>query len=110
MSRTTGILISHEADLSLERHLPKASRPAGRGRTSRTGRRSIVGSGCTIHCSNVFGDEEGILVISPLEYETIGLMSANLGIDDLGTVARLNWQVNDLGLDSIETGAVLGVG
>jgi aldehyde:ferredoxin oxidoreductase len=31
------------------------------------------------------------------------------GIDDLDTIARLNWQVNDLGLDSIEIGGALGV-
>jgi aldehyde:ferredoxin oxidoreductase len=36
-------------------------------------------------------------------------MGSNLGIDSLDTVARLNWQVNDLGLDSIEIGAALGV-
>jgi aldehyde:ferredoxin oxidoreductase len=36
-------------------------------------------------------------------------MGSNLGIDDLDAIARLNWQVNDLGLDSIEIGAALGV-
>jgi aldehyde:ferredoxin oxidoreductase len=44
-----------------------------------------------------------------LEYETIGLMGSNLGIDELDTVARMCWQVNDLGLDSIDVGAALGV-
>jgi aldehyde:ferredoxin oxidoreductase len=65
--------------------------------------------GCTIQCSNVFGDAQGKSIVSPLEYETIGLMGSNLGIDDLDTIAKLNWQVNDLGLDSIEVGAALGV-
>ncbi|MFH2102326.1 MAG: aldehyde ferredoxin oxidoreductase C-terminal domain-containing protein [Chloroflexota bacterium] len=65
--------------------------------------------GCTIRCSNVFGDENGKVVVSPLEYETIGLMGSNLGIDNLDIIARMNWQVNDLGLDSIEIGAALGV-
>jgi aldehyde:ferredoxin oxidoreductase len=65
--------------------------------------------GCTIRCSNIFGDEDGKAVLSPLEYETISLMGSNLGIDSLDVVARLNWQVNDLGLDSIEIGAALGV-
>jgi aldehyde:ferredoxin oxidoreductase len=32
-----------------------------------------------------------------------------LGIDSLDIIARLNWEVNDLGLDSIEVGAALGV-
>jgi aldehyde:ferredoxin oxidoreductase len=66
-------------------------------------------AGCTIRCSNIFGGEDGKMIVSPLEYETIGLMGSNLGISELDTVARMNWQVNDLGLDSIEIGAALGV-
>src|SRR5512145_334728 len=66
-------------------------------------------AGCTIKCSNVFGGEDGKIIVSPLEYETIGLMGSNLGINSLDTIARMNWQVNDLGLDSIELGAALGV-
>jgi aldehyde:ferredoxin oxidoreductase len=66
-------------------------------------------AGCTIRCSNIFGDEDGKEIVSPLEYETIGLMGSNLGIDSLDMIARMNWQVNDLGLDSIEIGAALGV-
>jgi aldehyde:ferredoxin oxidoreductase len=67
-------------------------------------------AGCTIKCSNVFGGEDGKMIVSPLEYETIGLMGANLGISSLDAIARMNWEVNDLGLDSIEVGAALGVG
>ena len=66
-------------------------------------------AGCTIKCSNIFGGEDGKVIVSPLEYETIGLMGSNLGIDSLDSIGRLNWQVNDLGLDSIEIGAALGV-
>ncbi len=66
-------------------------------------------AGCTIKCSNIFGGEDGKVIVSPLEYETIGLMGSNLGIDSLDMIGRLNWQVNDLGLDSIEIGAALGV-
>jgi len=66
-------------------------------------------AGCTIKCSNIFGGEDGKIIVSPLEYETIGLMGSNLGISSLDTVGRLNWEVNDLGLDSIEVGAALGV-
>ena len=65
--------------------------------------------GCTIRCSNIFGGEDGKAIVSPLEYETIGLMGSNLEIASLDTIARMNWQVNDLGLDSIEVGAALGV-
>jgi aldehyde:ferredoxin oxidoreductase len=65
--------------------------------------------GCTIRCSNNYADREGHTIVSPLEYETIGLMGSNLGIDDLDKIAELNWMVNDMGLDSIEIGAALGV-
>ncbi len=65
--------------------------------------------GCTIRCSNNYAGADGKTIVSPLEYETIGLMGSNLGISDLDKIAKLNWIVNDLGLDSIEIGAALGV-
>jgi aldehyde:ferredoxin oxidoreductase len=65
--------------------------------------------GCIICCSNVFPDAQGRAVVSPLEYETIALMGSNLGLDDLETIARLNWHANDIGVDTIEVGAALGV-
>ena len=65
--------------------------------------------GCSIRCSNNYADKSGKSLVSPLEYETIGLMGTNLGISDLDEIARLNWEVNDLGLDSIDIGAALGV-
>ena len=65
--------------------------------------------GCTIRCSNNFPDSDGKSIISPMEYETIGLMGSNLEISSLDIIAKLNWMVNDLGLDSIEIGATLGV-
>ena len=66
-------------------------------------------AGCTIRCSNIFGGEDGKMIVSPLEFETVGLMGSNLGIGSLDVIARLNWEVNDQGLDSIEVGAALGV-
>jgi aldehyde:ferredoxin oxidoreductase len=66
-------------------------------------------AGCTIKCSNVFGGEDGKVIVSPLEYETIGLMGTNVEIRSLDAIGRLNWHVNDLGLDSIEIGGSLGV-
>lgn len=66
-------------------------------------------AGCTIKCSNILGGDDGKIIVSPLEYETIGLMGVNLEIHSLDSIGRLNWQVNDLGLDSIEVGGALGV-
>jgi aldehyde:ferredoxin oxidoreductase len=66
-------------------------------------------AGCTIQSSNVYGGEDGKAIVSPLEYETIGLMGSNLGIDDLDMIAHMNYEVSDIGLDTIEIGASLGV-
>ena len=65
--------------------------------------------GCMIECSNVYVDEKGKELVSPLEYETLGLMGSNCGLDHPDDVARLNGVANDLGVDTIEVGATLGV-
>ena len=65
--------------------------------------------GCVIKCSNVYANEEGKEVVAPLEYETIGLMGSNLGIGNLDDIAKLNYICNDLGIDTIEMGATIGV-
>jgi len=65
--------------------------------------------GCMIECSNVYVDEKGRELVSPLEYETLGLMGSNCGLEDPDDVARLNGVANDLGVDTIEVGATLGV-
>lgn len=65
--------------------------------------------GCIILSSNVYADACGRSLVAPMEYETIGLMGSNLGIDDLDVIAKMNWQVNDLGIDSIDVGAAIGV-
>lgn len=64
---------------------------------------------CVVLCSNVFPDSEGKEIVAPLEYETIGLLGSNLAIGDLDEIARLNRYCNDLGIDTIEMGAALGV-
>jgi len=66
-------------------------------------------AGCVIRCSNVIADVNGKIEVAPLDYETIGLVGSNLGIADLDTIARINWTLNDIGLDSIDIGAALGV-
>ena len=65
--------------------------------------------GCQIECSNVYVGADGKEIVSPLEYETLGLMGSNCGIADPDDVARVNAVANDLGVDSIETGATLAV-
>ncbi len=65
--------------------------------------------GCVIQCSNIFADAQGRLAVAPLEFETLGLCGANLGLTSLDGIARINRLCNDLGLDTIEIGAALGV-
>lgn len=65
--------------------------------------------GCAIRCSNTFVDEKGEEIVAPLEYETLAMMGSNLAVASLDTIAQLNYLCNDLGLDTIETGATLGV-
>ncbi len=65
--------------------------------------------GCMIKCSNVYADTDGNEVVSPLEYETIGLLGTNCGLTDPDEVAALNWIANDLGVDTIETGATIAL-
>ena len=74
-----------------------------RGKPSETSHACMAG--CTIKCSNIFGGEDGKMIVSPLEYGTIGLLGSTLGIASLDTVARMNWPGTDLGLDSLEVAA-----
>jgi aldehyde:ferredoxin oxidoreductase len=65
--------------------------------------------GCIIKCSNIYPDEEGNALVSCVEYETTWAMGANCGIDDLDIIARLTWECNDVGVDTIEAGNTLAV-
>ena len=65
--------------------------------------------GCTIKCSRTFVDENGQYVTKGPEYETIWAHGADCGIDDLDAIARMDRLDDDLGLDTIETGATIGV-
>jgi aldehyde:ferredoxin oxidoreductase len=44
-----------------------------------------------------------------VEYETLGLLGTNCGISEPDDLAALNYIANDLGVDTIELGATLGV-
>jgi aldehyde:ferredoxin oxidoreductase len=65
--------------------------------------------GCVIACRNVYVDSSSKPIVGTLQYETIALLGSNLGLGNLDEVAVLNRMCNDFGLDTIETGAALGV-
>jgi aldehyde:ferredoxin oxidoreductase len=65
--------------------------------------------GCVIQCSNVYHDQNGKELVSPVEYETLGLLGSNCGLTDPDDLAQMNFIANDLGVDTIELGATLAV-
>ncbi|MCL1985525.1 MAG: aldehyde ferredoxin oxidoreductase [Betaproteobacteria bacterium] len=65
--------------------------------------------GCLVQCSNVYPDANGHTLVTPLEYEAIGLLGSNCGIGDLDDIARLNYYCNDMGVDTIDIGAAIAV-
>ncbi|MHB8070900.1 MAG: aldehyde ferredoxin oxidoreductase family protein [Candidatus Cryosericum sp.] len=62
---------------------------------------------CPLGCSTYSHSEKyGIYVEGP-EYETIGLMGSNLGMDSIDEIAVLNADVDNLGMDSISSGSAI---
>ena len=66
-------------------------------------------TGCIVNCSQVYTDEAGEMITSGFEFETLGLLGSNCGISDLDQLARLDRLCDDLGLDTMEVGAAIGV-
>jgi len=66
-------------------------------------------SGCVIRCSGIFVDKDGRYVTKQPEYETVWAHGADCGIDDMDTIAMLDRLDDDIGLDTIEMGATIGV-
>lgn len=66
---------------------------------------------CVIACWNQSSIKTGpfkdISLVGP-EYETIALMGSNLGMSSIEDVAYLNSRCNELGMDTITLGGVLG--
>ena len=48
-------------------------------------------------------------IVASLQYESAVMLGPNLGIGDVDTIGELNNLCNEVGLDSIECGAALGV-
>ncbi len=65
--------------------------------------------GCIINCSNVFTDENGEIIVSGLEFETIGLVGSNCMIDDIDIIAHINRVCNDVGVDTMDVGGAIAV-
>ncbi len=66
-------------------------------------------TGCVVSCSNVVHDKEGNYKTSALEFETITMLGSNCGIASWEDVADLDRLCDEVGLDTIETGAAIAV-
>ena len=65
--------------------------------------------GCVISCSNIFPNPDGKAHVASLQYENIALLGSNLGIGDIDEIAILNDLCNDVGIDTIDGGAAIGI-
>ena len=66
-------------------------------------------TGCIVQCSNVVHDKEGNYKTSALEFETLTLLGANCGLESWEDVADLDRLCDEVGLDTIETGAAIAI-
>ena len=66
-------------------------------------------TGCIVKCSNIVHDAEGNYKTSALEFETLTLLGSNCAIASWEDVADLDRLCDEIGLDTIETGAAVAV-
>ena len=66
-------------------------------------------TGCIVKCSNIVHDKDGNYVTSALEFETLTLLGSCCAINNWEDVADLDRLCDELGLDTIETGAAIAV-
>jgi aldehyde:ferredoxin oxidoreductase len=66
-------------------------------------------TGCIVQCSNIVNDKDGNYKTSALEFETLTLLGSNCAIESWEDVADLDRLCDEIGLDTIETGAAIAV-
>jgi len=66
-------------------------------------------TGCIVQCSNIVHDKDGNYKTSALEFETLTLLGANCAIQSWEDVADLDRLCDDVGLDTVETGAAIAI-
>lgn len=67
---------------------------------------------CIMRCTRAYKTENplspGTEVEATVEYETLGLCGGNLGINDAQCIFQLTYLCDDLGLDTISAGSLIG--
>lgn len=66
-------------------------------------------TGCIVKCSNIVHDAQGEYKTSALEFETLTLLGANCAVASWEDVADLDRLCDEVGLDTIETGAAIAI-
>ena len=66
-------------------------------------------TGCIVKCSNIVHDAEGHYKTSALEFETLTLLGSNCAVARWEDVADLDRLCDEVGLDTIETGAAIAI-
>jgi len=66
-------------------------------------------TGCIVQCSNIVHDADGNYKTSALEFETLTLLGSNCAIQSWEDVADLDRLCDEIGVDTIETGAAVAV-
>jgi aldehyde:ferredoxin oxidoreductase len=66
-------------------------------------------TGCIVSCSNIVHDKDGNYKTSALEFETLTLLGANCAIQSWEDVADLDRLCDEVGLDTVETGAAIAI-
>jgi len=66
-------------------------------------------TGCIVKCSNIVHDKDGNYKTSALEFETLTLLGGSCAIKTFDEVAELDRLCDEVGLDTIETGAAIAI-
>ncbi|MCP5058556.1 MAG: aldehyde ferredoxin oxidoreductase [bacterium] len=66
-------------------------------------------TGCIVKCSNIVNDAQGEYKTSALEFETLTLLGANCAVASWEDVADMDRLCDEVGLDTIETGAAIAI-
>lgn len=64
--------------------------------------------GCPSPCGKYSRAKRHNIYVEGPEYETIGMLGSNVGLSDIEDVAKANLMCDDLGIDTISTGGVIG--
>ena len=90
--------IDHNDNISGETMNATITERGGEGKVSHGCHR-----GCIIRCSQWYTDKKGKYITSGFEYETIWGFGADAGIESLDDIAYIDREMDDIGVDSIET-------